>query len=381
MEQPKEKKRKVNRKRTTQPKSTSSFPLDLTTEILLRLPARSVLRFRCVSKLWSSITTDSYFIKSFETRFSTLRPSLLVCFKEGDKLFVSSIPQHNHNSNESYSCSQPIYRYHMKFPQGLSTFPPTESVQGLICFQVSGTPIVWNPSKKELLPLPKPPKSGYAIAIFLGYDPVEGKHKVMCMPHSISSDVCWVLTLGSTQDSWRTVKTNHRHRSDYNIVGRCIKGVIYYVADIYNKSVWVIITFDVRFEKFGMIALPTDIFYRDMLINYEGRLAFVERKKRRKSTLWILEDAKIQKWSSSKEFLEPFSYYDKSLKSDFDLKGFTHAGELIYAPSTFHQSFYILFCDPVRESFRRFEFKGITDDESGKGVGKGCVLHTFPNHL
>ncbi|KAG7599715.1 F-box-like domain superfamily [Arabidopsis suecica] len=379
MEQPKEKKRKVNRKSRRQSKSTSSFPLDLTTEILLRLPARSVLRFRCVSKLWSSITTDSYFVKSFETRFSTLRPSLLVCFKEGDKLFVSSIPQHNHNSNESYSCPQPIYRYQMKFPEGLSTFPPTESVQGLICFQVSGTPIVWNPSKRELLPLPKPSKSLYSI--FLGYDPVEGKHKVMCMPHSISSDVRWVFTLGSTQESWRTVKTNHRHRSDYNTVGRCIKGVIYYVADIYNMGVWVIITFDVRFEKFGMIGLPSDRFYRDMLINYEGRLAFVEKRKRRKSTLWILEDAKIQKWSSSKEFLEPFSYYDKSLKSDFNLKGFTHAGELIYAPSTFHKSFYIIFCDPVRESSRRFEFKGIADDESGKGVGKGCVLHTFPNHL
>ncbi|CAH8254829.1 unnamed protein product [Arabidopsis lyrata] len=379
MEQPKEKKRKVNRKRRTQSKSTSSFPLDLTTEILLRLPARSVLRFRCVSKLWSSITTDSYFIKSFETRFSTLRPSLLVCFKEGDKLFVSSIPQHNHNSNESYSCSQPIYRYHMKFPKGLSTFPPTESVQGLICFQVSGTPIVSNPSKRELLPLPKPPKSLYAN--FLGYDPVEGKHKVMCMPHSISSDVRWVFTLGSTQDSWRTVNTNHRHPSDYNTFGRCIKGVIYYVEDIYNKGVLVIITFDVRFEKFGMIDLPSDIFYRDMLINYKGRLAFVDKNKTRKSTLWILEDAKKHKWSSSKDFLEPFSYYDKSLKSDFNLKGFTHAGELIYAPSTFHKSFYILFCDSVRESFRRFEFKGITDDESGKGVGKGCVLHTFPNHL
>lgn len=160
-----------------------------------------------MSKLLSSITTDSYFIKSFETRFSTLRPSLLICFKEGDKLFVSSIPQHNHNSNESYSCSQPIYRYHMKFPKGLSTFPPTESVQGLICFQVSGTPMVWNPRKRELLPLPKRPKSLYAN--FLGYDPVEGKHKVMCMPHSISSDVRWVFTLGSTQDSWRTVNTNH----------------------------------------------------------------------------------------------------------------------------------------------------------------------------
>ncbi|EOA36558.1 hypothetical protein CARUB_v10011699mg [Capsella rubella] len=128
MEKPKEKKRKRNRK-------TSSFPKDLTSEILLRLPSRSVLRFRCVSKLWS------YFISSFETRFfSTLRPSLLVCYIAYGKLFVSSIPQDNQNS--SYSCCQPIYRYHMKFPQGQCYLPPTESVHGLICFQVSGAPVV-----------------------------------------------------------------------------------------------------------------------------------------------------------------------------------------------------------------------------------------------
>lgn len=33
------------------------IPLDLTREILLRLPARSLVRFRCISKLWSSLTT------------------------------------------------------------------------------------------------------------------------------------------------------------------------------------------------------------------------------------------------------------------------------------------------------------------------------------
>ncbi|XP_023632976.1 LOW QUALITY PROTEIN: putative F-box protein At1g47790 [Capsella rubella] len=274
MEKPKKKKRKGNRKRRKQLKLPSSFPKDLNSEILLRLPSRSVLRFRCVSKLWSSITTDSYFIRSFETRFfSTLQPSLLVCVIADGKLFVSSIPQDNQNS--SYSCSQPIYRYHMKFPQGQCYLPPTESVHGLICFQVSGAPVVWNPSKKELLTLPKPEKSWCYVRVFLGYDPVEGKHKVMCIPYLRSSGVCRVLTLGSGQESWRTVKTNHNHYSDYNTFGRCIKGVIYYVVDIYHKNVWVTISFHVRLEKFGMIDLPSGI-YRDMLISYEGRLAFVD---------------------------------------------------------------------------------------------------------
>ncbi|XP_010463253.1 PREDICTED: putative F-box protein At1g47790 [Camelina sativa] len=380
MEQPKEKRRKGGyRKRRRQLKLTLPFPADLNLEILLRLPARSVLRFRCVSKLWSSITTDSYFINSYETRFSTLRPSLLVCFIANGKLFVSSIPQDNQNSKESsYSCSQPIYRYNMKFPQGPCYFPPTESVHGLICFQVSASPVIWNPSKRQLLTFPKPDENWSNITMFLGYDPVEGKHKIMCIPDSRSSEVCRVLTLGSAQESWRTVKTNHNHYSDYNTFGRCIKGVIYYIADIYHKGVWVIISFDVRFERFGMIDLPTDI-YRDMLISYEGKLAVVENKGIDwKSKLWILEDAGKQKWSR-KEFLVPFRYHQKGV--ELKLKSFTHTGELIYVPPTFHKSDYILFCDPVRESFRRFQFKGIADDESGNGVRNGYVLHSFPNHL
>ncbi|ESQ30710.1 hypothetical protein EUTSA_v10012144mg [Eutrema salsugineum] len=113
-----EEQRLVYRRRRTKPKSTLSFPLELTSEILLRLPARSVFRFRCVPKLWSSITTDSYFIKSFETR-SFLQLSLLVCFEKDGTLFVYSILQHRQVSKESsYSCSQPILdRYQIEFPK------------------------------------------------------------------------------------------------------------------------------------------------------------------------------------------------------------------------------------------------------------------------
>ncbi|KAG2277351.1 hypothetical protein Bca52824_059906 [Brassica carinata] len=137
---------------------TDYLPADLTTETLLRLPEKSVARFSCVSKLWSSITTDPSFISLFETR--SPRQRLLLCFQKYAKLFVSSIPQHTQNSNRSYSSS-------------LSS--STESVHGLICSE-SEKPIVWNPSTRQFVTLPtiqKPCKSWKCTILFLGYDPIE----------------------------------------------------------------------------------------------------------------------------------------------------------------------------------------------------------------
>ncbi|EOA39007.1 hypothetical protein CARUB_v10011547mg [Capsella rubella] len=371
----------------------SESKTDTSAQILSRLPEKSVARLRCVSKLWLSITKDPYFIKLFETR--SPQPSLLVCFFENRKLFVASIPQHLHslqNSKRSYSCSQPIYRYHMEFPGGHSRFPPTESVHGLICFQVSGTPIVWNPSTRQLLPLPKPRLSWNDLTIFLGYDPVECKHKVMCIPLKRSSDVCRVLTLGSAQKSWKTVKTQHKHRSDNQTCGRCIKGVVYYIAEVYQTHVWVVMSFDVRSEKFDMIQLPSDTDYRSIFLTYEESFACVQMRTtkggqvrgERCTTLCILEDAKKHKWSS-KDVFASAGLFVESLRTVLKLKGCSHAGEFIYASSGLQSLSYILFHDPVKRSCRRFELKGIADDTSrlNNEVTKGWLftLHAFPNHV
>ncbi|XP_018450098.1 putative F-box protein At1g47790 [Raphanus sativus] len=378
----KEKKKRKDYKGRQESRSTPSFPIDLTSEILLRLPEKSVARFRCVSKLWSSITTDPYFIDLFETR--SPRPSLLLCVRKDDNMFVSSIPQHTQetlhkSSNKSFSSSQPKSSYHMKFPEDDDGFRPTESVHGLICFQESLKPVVWNPSKKEFLTLPKPRKSWIDITVFLGYDPTEGKHKVMCIPCNRTSDVCRVLTLGSPQESWRTVKTNQKHRSSFNTTGRCIKGVIYYKAYIYHTRLWVIMSFDVRSEKFHMIPFPLEA-RKNLLLNYEGRLSFVDDTNPRR--LLILEDAEKNKWSKH-EFLSHLSR-DVITERSLHLKGFTNAGELVYVASLFNNSSYILFCDPARNSFRRFEFKGISKDESWlNNEGEGLFmspLHIFLNH-
>lgn len=177
------------------------FPSELTSEILLRLPAKSVGRFRCVSKHLLSITTDPCFIKSF----GTTRASLLVCSIKGQNMLVA-----HQSSNMSCFSSQSIHRYPMKIPLGHCYFSSMDSVHGLICIEdvKSRMPLVWNPTTGQLLPLPKPNMSSIHMNVFLGYDPVEGKHKVLCLPYEKTCYVGRVFTLRPGQESWRTVRTN-----------------------------------------------------------------------------------------------------------------------------------------------------------------------------
>ncbi|XP_059655597.1 putative F-box protein At5g62060 isoform X2 [Cornus florida] len=48
-----------------------SIPLQIILEILKELPVKSLLRFRCVSKLWCSTIDDPIFIDTHQTRSHT----------------------------------------------------------------------------------------------------------------------------------------------------------------------------------------------------------------------------------------------------------------------------------------------------------------------
>ncbi|CAN6969907.1 unnamed protein product, partial [Brassica rapa subsp. trilocularis] len=100
--------------------------------------------------------------------------------------------------------------------------------------------------------------------------------------------------LRSGQKSWKTVRTNLKHRCRGYAYGRCIKGVIYYLACNIQGYDTVIMSFDVRSEIFHMVELPSRIRH-DVLISYEGKLACIDGKNG--TRLWILEDADKHKWS------------------------------------------------------------------------------------
>ncbi|KAK6783804.1 hypothetical protein RDI58_017258 [Solanum bulbocastanum] len=51
--------------------------VDVATEIISRLPVRSLLRFKCVSKLWMTLISDPYFRRSI-----SIMPGMMVIHKK-----------------------------------------------------------------------------------------------------------------------------------------------------------------------------------------------------------------------------------------------------------------------------------------------------------
>lgn len=159
--------------------SADHIPIDLTREILMRLPAKSIVRFRCVSKLWWSITTQQDFINSFVIRQSSIpRQSLLLTFNIDDTTQIfCSLPFHDNSSITTYSDEK---IFHITPPKKGRYEYYNTSVNGLISFQNQTEIIIWNPTMKEHITFLKP-KIFKHVHSFLGYDPKENTYKLLSM--------------------------------------------------------------------------------------------------------------------------------------------------------------------------------------------------------
>ncbi|KAJ4866470.1 putative F-box protein [Raphanus sativus] len=337
------------------------------------------MRYQCVSKLWSSITRLPSFINSFTTRSSA---RLLLTFEFHKKQLVFSFPQ-NKNTDGSYS---PVYSYHMENTNH-DRYLQWESVQGLILLR--GLKI-WNPSLRRVLTLTRPkehiPTSFDIRKSYLGYDTLEGKHKVLSLYYGSNFVKPLILTLGA-QESWRTVTKGIPMHSPTHVRGLrgCFNGVLYFQARVDDQHI--IMSFDVKSESFmNPIKYPECSPFRWLhnMILYEGSLAlFAHDFPFGTGELYILKDADGHKWTRQ---CLPGVSFKREWRNLMHFKGITDAGELVFAPGSFVDSFYILYFDPRRNSFREAFFKGFMDDEfrrSDDGVpnNHGTCINVFPNHM
>ncbi|CAA7032488.1 unnamed protein product [Microthlaspi erraticum] len=363
------------------------IPLDLIWEILSRLPAKSIVRHLCVSKLWSSYTKHQSFIKLFATRSSERPPRILLTFLAGSKRFVFSIPQ------EDSFYPPEVESYQMTNPQDYKSVPLSECVHGLVL--LDGL-VIWNPSMRRFLKLPKP-KTSCERMYLLGYDPLESKHKVLQLENTTGH--AKVLTLG-TQEKWRTITKGITSDSPFGGGGRCINGILYYSAFLGSTPgddfEIFIVSFHVRSEKFNRIKIPKYSYFPiELLLPYEGSLALVIPSNITSDSvdLYILKDADGHEWM--RKTLHVPSHRDKREGRSFlRFHGVTAVGELIFATSyVSSESLYILYFDPRRNSIREALFEGIFGDEflrryglsKGRDIGHSVVFpnHSvvFPNHM
>ena len=272
------------------------LPHDIVLNILARLPVKSVLRFRCVSKTWySSIATPNFisnhliYHKNNNNNLAYLiniRPNINI------PIFIGG---YDHAFNR-------ISEYPIPFDFLVSYALSAGSCNGLVClYQLRDVPTnaypiyLWNPSIRKVKRLPD---SIYSSTHFdrlsteLAYQAETNDYKVvnicqMPAPNHRGFEVeAELYTLSS--NSWRKIGislTNNIVVSPFaNNTSTFVSGALHWLGCISEAAFpYMILSFDVNNDKFGEMALPDVqqllpqglMAVPNYLMVFKGKLAFI----------------------------------------------------------------------------------------------------------
>ncbi|CAK7325655.1 unnamed protein product [Dovyalis caffra] len=239
-------------------KRDGGLPEDLLITILITLPAKSLLRFRSVSKSWNSLITRAEFIN---IHLAQAKPLLLF-----------------HHHNQSYSLrsdneSLDVWSnsdFELPFKREDDDFQIIGSCNGVIC--ISNTPqdhghgiILWNPSIGKSLNLELPRLIDHFHGIFgFGFNSQSNDYKIVRVDTPQNQVYCQVYSL--KERSWKAIDFNPAlgyfiripsvlwgRSSSYKYV--FLNGVLHWLADREEMGHRFVLSFDLTNDSFGTIML------------------------------------------------------------------------------------------------------------------------------
>jgi F-box interacting protein len=319
--------------------SSSYVPHDLLEDILIRLPAKSIIRFKCVKKSWYTLLQNPTFIAKHHSFQSQNNPNLLVQ-SESENLtpptitlfqnpsFMSLHPHcHNDGFDSEVSLGMPIFRDKWK------TFMNPNlcaCINGIICLHEDNYPgriVLLNPAIRQCkyICLPKFPSSPARGLFAFGYDQNSNDYKVVRIvsynSHSIRGGnidkiphpVIQVYTLST--DSFREIDTPNFDRSNVYSLQHSneiyVNGVHYWrgmFKDERRRTCEGIVSFDMRDEMFRTTKMPDlgdYISHRKTLSVVNNCLALIiydMQHKEKIFDIWVMNDNGIDK-SWTKQFV------------------------------------------------------------------------------
>ncbi|KAJ8562279.1 hypothetical protein K7X08_011570 [Anisodus acutangulus] len=219
----------------------------LLTEILLRVPEKSLIRCKCVSKKWRSLISSPHFRRLKTPRFSPA---------SGIFLYHCSFLTNPFHKFVPFSLENPIQAPLQKFPFLPHDSPKIsiwQSCNGLLLCCIFHNPFtfnenyyIFNPTTQQFITLPKP--SGDVIGMSLAFDPWKSPHyKVICLRISDLEDENNQIEIYSSETKkWRVSGPPFPIRHDISFR----YGLVYW-----NGAIYVSCTerFNVEQEKFPML--------------------------------------------------------------------------------------------------------------------------------
>ncbi|KAI9122710.1 hypothetical protein K1719_006550 [Acacia pycnantha] len=227
------------------------LPEDLMMEIMVRLPVKSLLRFKYVSKSWYAIITNPYFIAKqvewsnsiiTENRHSKIifqifpseKPAYISIISYGEKRDLE-LPFLDNNPNFLFVRGQ---------------------CNGILCLSGPSHLILWNPATKEVKAIPER-KFSYLSVIGFGFDPITKDYKIVRLLCD-EKDSIEVYILSS--DRWRTIYLdNVPYRLWQNgSWNSYLNGFYHWLGPSEGDDTY-ILSFDFSKEVLGVIKLPLEV--------------------------------------------------------------------------------------------------------------------------
>ncbi|KAK4256131.1 hypothetical protein QN277_009039 [Acacia crassicarpa] len=272
------------------------LPEEILTNILSRLPVKSLIRFQCVCKDWKNLFKTPSFMAE-HVLHSTQQDSLLLLKSPG------------------YKCNPEYVRLIHRDMQVLEYQTPPSSVRqrdiigssnGLVCLilMYKSSFILWNPATREVLRVPKAPNLYHTgiCDLGFGFSPIVNDYKIVLLSLSSLDDdgVYLVQVFSVSKWSWKEVEVGKlKGMVSFVAPGFSFDGAIFWFGfgckPRFRASKRFLISFDIATESFALITIPkSSLTSESRLTTYDNKLAMLS-KSRVESTesfsikLWVME--------------------------------------------------------------------------------------------
>ncbi|KAK4259386.1 hypothetical protein QN277_005724 [Acacia crassicarpa] len=300
--------------------SNPLLPQDIITNILIRLPVKSLFRFQCVCKFWKNLFKTPSFIAEHLHHSSHQNPYLLfedfcksdlfrLCLLD-DEMQILEVP------------TNPLFDV-----KGFCLWT-LGSCNGLLCigfFSSSLSLLVWNPATREVRRLPRSISyfEGKESYIGFGFSPIVDDYKIVKINAQEDDDrVNEVKVYSLSIGSWKDVQFGNLDGVGITSNGFCFNGAIFWIGykidlEEDEDEVGWIVSFDIAMEVFALIPMPSSLFsikntpYSRYLTAHENKLALLCHTlsgdfKSSLIHLWVMEEgtcASRERWVWTKKYI------------------------------------------------------------------------------
>ncbi|KAL3636148.1 hypothetical protein CASFOL_020695 [Castilleja foliolosa] len=243
-------------------RETLNLPPEIIIEILARLPVKSLLKFRCVSKSWLTLISSPQFIKthlkiSTQTpNLSTYRLMLTICNPDFDLI---------HCSVQSLMFADLTVAHNIDYPKKNPHCAVwiVGSCNGLLCIAIDESDMyLWNPTTRatrKLPPVAVKLRQGFYYIWGFGYDELSDDYKVVgifCVfgNEGLYESVVKIYSLKA--DSWKSID-GFEGGVPLDDSGKFASGKIHFPATPGGSEIkWNIVSLDLRTEGYGVVEQP-----------------------------------------------------------------------------------------------------------------------------